>query len=53
MKRKCSICGYYLPHQLFLNPYSKGYNKICNKCVQSKIHEYMNEIKKKAGEKHV
>ena len=47
------MCGKYLPQQLFMNPYSKGFIKICNKCVQSKIHEYMNEIKKKEGEENV
>lgn len=46
-KVKCSICGYYLPKELFRNPYSKGFNKICNNCVHKQIHIFMNEIRKR------
>lgn len=47
-KYKCSKCGYYLPKEMFYNQYSKGYIKICNKCVHKQIHLYMEEIIKKA-----
>lgn len=48
-KIKCSICNYYLPKEMFYNNYSKGFYKICNKCLHTKIHEYMQEIKRTAN----